>query len=82
MTRSRIESTAWRRPGWGTGGSVKSALVLGGGGFLGSHLTERLKQEGYWVRCVDVHPPKFGVVLSGRASSRRPARPRRLPARR
>ncbi len=59
MTRSRIESTAVGRPGWGTGGPMRSALVLGGGGFLGSHLTDRLKEEGYWVRCVDVHPPKF-----------------------
>ena len=41
-------------------GPMRSALVLGGGGFLGSHLTARLKHEGYWVRCVDLHPPKFG----------------------
>jgi len=30
----------------------KLALVLGGGGFIGSHLCERLKQEDYWVRAV------------------------------
>ncbi|SFU03679.1 Nucleoside-diphosphate-sugar epimerase [Geodermatophilus amargosae] len=38
---------------------MKSALVLGGGGFLGHHLTRRLKHEGYRVRCVDLHTPEF-----------------------
>lgn len=28
----------------------KRALVLGAGGFIGSHMVKRLKQEGYWVR--------------------------------
>ena len=32
----------------------KSALVLGGGGFIGGHLAKRLKQEGFWVRIVDI----------------------------
>ena len=27
----------------------KKALVLGAGGFIGSHLTKRLKKEGFWV---------------------------------
>ena len=31
----------------------KTALVLGGGGFIGGHLAKRLKDEGYWVRVVD-----------------------------
>src|SRR5262249_9706592 len=36
----------------------KSALVCGAGGFIGSHLVRRLKQEGYWVRGADIkHPP-------------------------
>lgn len=36
---------------------MKKALVLGAGGFIGSHLVKRLKTEGYWVRGVDlVHP--------------------------
>jgi GDP-D-mannose 3',5'-epimerase len=32
----------------------KTALVLGGGGFIGGHLAKRLKEEGYWVRIVDI----------------------------
>ena len=32
----------------------KTALVLGGGGFIGGHLAKRLKSEGYWVRAVDI----------------------------
>src|SRR5271165_7550798 len=33
---------------------VKTALVLGAGGFIGGHLVERLKREGFWVRGVDL----------------------------
>jgi len=32
----------------------KTALVLGGGGFIGGHLAKRLKNEGFWVRIVDI----------------------------
>ncbi|MGJ0513090.1 NAD-dependent epimerase/dehydratase family protein [Methylocystis sp.] len=32
----------------------RTALVLGGGGFIGGHLTKRLKREGFWVRAVDL----------------------------
>ena len=32
---------------------MKTALVLGAGGFIGGHLVKRLKSEGYWVRGVD-----------------------------
>lgn len=35
---------------------MKQALVLGGGGFIGGHLARRLKQEGFWVRVVDIKP--------------------------
>jgi len=28
---------------------IKRALVLGAGGFIGSHMVKRLKKEGYWV---------------------------------
>ena len=33
---------------------TKTALVLGGGGFIGGHLAKRLKEEGFWVRIVDI----------------------------
>jgi nucleoside-diphosphate-sugar epimerase len=33
---------------------VKTALVLGAGGFIGGHLVKRLKQEQFWVRGVDI----------------------------
>ncbi len=38
----------------------KSALCLGGTGFIGHHLARRLKSEGYWVRCVDVKSFEYG----------------------
>ena len=38
---------------------IKTALVLGGGGFIGSHLVKRLKEEGYYVRAVDLKRPEF-----------------------
>ncbi len=37
----------------------RSALVLGAGGFIGSHLVTRLKKEGLWVRGVDLKFPEF-----------------------
>ena len=37
----------------------KTALVLGAGGFIGSHMVERLRAEGYWVRGVDLKYPEF-----------------------
>lgn len=36
----------------------KYALVLGAGGFIGSHLVKRLKEEGFWVRGVDLKYPE------------------------
>jgi GDP-D-mannose 3',5'-epimerase len=36
-----------------------TALVLGAGGFIGSHMVRRLKREGYWVRGVDLKRPEF-----------------------
>ena len=38
---------------------MKKALVCGAGGFIGSHLVKRLKEEGYWVRGVDLKYPEF-----------------------
>ena len=37
----------------------KTALVLGAGGFIGSHMVKRLREEGYWVRGVDLKQPEF-----------------------
>ncbi len=41
---------------------MKNALVLGAGGFIGSHMVNRLKSEGYWVRGVDVKRPEFSAT--------------------
>ena len=38
---------------------MKTALVCGAGGFIGSHLVTRLKKEGFWVRGVDLKYPDF-----------------------
>jgi len=35
---------------------MKKVLVLGGGGFIGGHLAKKLKNEGCWVRVVDIKP--------------------------
>ncbi len=37
----------------------KSALVLGAGGFIGSHLVRHLAASGWWVRGADRHLPLF-----------------------
>jgi len=37
----------------------KTALVCGAGGFIGGHLVKRLKNEGFWVRGVDLKYPPF-----------------------
>ena len=39
----------------------KTALVLGAGGFIGSHMVKRLRSEGYWVRGVDLKYPEFSL---------------------
>ena len=38
---------------------MKKALVLGAGGFIGGHLVTRLKNEGYWVRGVDIKEHEY-----------------------
>jgi nucleoside-diphosphate-sugar epimerase len=38
---------------------MKKALVLGAGGFIGNHLVNRLKSEGYWVRAADLKYPEY-----------------------
>ena len=40
------------------------ALVLGAGGFIGSHLVRRLKSEGYFVRGVDLKYPDFSPTVA------------------
>lgn len=43
---------------------MKKALVLGAGGFIGSHMVRRLKGEGYWVRGIDLKEPEFSSTLA------------------
>jgi nucleoside-diphosphate-sugar epimerase len=43
---------------------MKRTLVCGAGGFIGSHLVKRLKQEGYWVRGVDLKNPEFSATAA------------------
>lgn len=38
---------------------MKTALVCGAGGFIGGHMAKRLKQEGYWVRGIDLKQSDF-----------------------
>lgn len=39
---------------------TKTAIVCGAGGFIGGHLVNRLKAEGFWVRGVDLKENEFG----------------------
>lgn len=41
---------------------MKKALVCGAGGFIGGHMVKRLKQEGYWVRGVDIKEHEFSKI--------------------
>jgi len=43
---------------------MKTALVLGAGGFIGSHLVRKLKSEGFWVRGVDLKYPEHWETLA------------------
>ena len=43
---------------------MKSALVLGAGGFIGSHLVKKLKDENFWVRGVDLKYPEFSATYA------------------
>ncbi len=42
----------------------RSALVLGAGGFIGSHLVCKLKSEGHFVRGVDLSHPSFSETCA------------------
>lgn len=41
---------------------MERVLVTGAGGFIGHHLVTRLKNEGYWVRGVDLKHPEYTEV--------------------
>jgi nucleoside-diphosphate-sugar epimerase len=41
---------------------MKKILVLGGGGFIGGHLSKRLKTEGHFVRVVDIKEHEYFKV--------------------
>ncbi|MCG8609634.1 MAG: NAD-dependent epimerase/dehydratase family protein [Pseudomonadales bacterium] len=43
---------------------MRKALVLGAGGFIGSHLVKRLKKDGMWVRGVDLKFPEFSETVA------------------
>ncbi|MEM7280733.1 MAG: NAD-dependent epimerase/dehydratase family protein [Pseudomonadota bacterium] len=43
---------------------MKTALVCGAGGFIGSHLVKRLKSEGFWVRGADLKYPEFASTAA------------------
>lgn len=40
----------------------KTALCLGGNGFICHHMARRLKSEGYWVRVVDIKYYEYGKI--------------------
>jgi len=43
---------------------MKKALVLGAGGFIGSHLVKYLKEKDYWIRGVDLKKPEFSYTVA------------------
>ncbi|MCH8945320.1 MAG: NAD-dependent epimerase/dehydratase family protein [Nanoarchaeota archaeon] len=43
---------------------MKTALVCGAGGFIGSHIVKKLKEEGFWVRGVDLKYPEFNETVA------------------
>jgi nucleoside-diphosphate-sugar epimerase len=43
---------------------MSKALVTGAGGFIGSHLVCRLRDEGFWVRGVDLKRPEFSETAA------------------
>lgn len=45
-------------------GNMKKVLVLGAGGFIGSHMVKQLKSEGHYVRGVDIKFPEFGITTA------------------
>jgi GDP-D-mannose 3',5'-epimerase len=44
--------------------NMKTALVFGAGGFIGSHLVKKLREEGFWIRAVDLKLPDNGFTFA------------------
>ncbi len=44
--------------------TIKTALVCGGGGFIGNHLVKRLKSDGYFVRACDLKFPEYDETVA------------------
>jgi nucleoside-diphosphate-sugar epimerase len=42
----------------------KRILVCGAGGFIGTHVVRRLRNEGHWVRGVDLRHPEFSPTAA------------------
>ncbi|MFI5087272.1 MAG: NAD-dependent epimerase/dehydratase family protein, partial [Terriglobales bacterium] len=42
----------------------RRVLVTGAGGFIGHHLVKRLKDQGCWVRGVDIKLPEYEPSLA------------------
>jgi GDP-D-mannose 3', 5'-epimerase len=43
---------------------MKKIVVCGAGGFIGSHLVKKLKEQGHWVRGVDIKYPEFSETVA------------------
>ena len=43
---------------------MKKALICGAGGFIGSHLVKRLRNDRYWTRGVDLKYPEFSETAA------------------
>ncbi len=43
---------------------MKKALVCGAGGFVGGHLAKRLKNDGLWVRGIDLKFPEYSETAA------------------
>ena len=43
---------------------MKKVLVLGAGGFIGSHLVKKLKEQGCWIRGVDLKYPEYETSVA------------------
>ena len=41
---------------------ARKVLVNGAGGFIGGHLVQRLKDEGHWVRAVDIKAHEYSTL--------------------